>query len=148
MSTQPEVTPPDMQGGIDAQSGAQSCSVDCCDLDTPKSQRVVVTRHKALVQYLVETGVVSASDLVISHATPEDVRGRDVVGILPLHLAALCRSVTEVPMALTPGDRETMTRTQDLPIERVRQVASAPVTYVVRTADAYLSEQLRWATPR
>lgn len=94
-------------------------------------QFLVVTRHASLVQYLVETGVVPAGTPVIQHVTPEQIQGRDVVGILPLHLAACCASVTEVPMDLTLADRETMTRTQDLPIERIREVAGAPVKYFV-----------------
>ncbi len=97
---------------------------------------LVVTRHPALVEYLRETGVVSESAVVLAHVeTPDQIRDRRVVGVLPLHLASVCQSVTEVPMALQPADREAMQR-GDLSLERVRQVAGAPQTYVVRRRGA------------
>ena len=52
------------------------------------SDTIVVTRHAALVQYLIEQGLVSASVSVITHATPDDVRDKHVIGVLPLSLAA------------------------------------------------------------
>lgn len=87
---------------------------------------VVVTRHPALVQLLEERGLVPAGTPVISHATPDDVRGRDVIGVLPLSLAALAASVTEVPLSLTPDMRG-----KELDLETLRGIAGAPVTYRV-----------------
>lgn len=93
------------------------------------AQTIVITRHTALVAYLIETGVIAHDTPVLAHATPEDVRGRHVVGVLPLSLAALAVSVTEVPLALTPEDRG-----RELGIERMREIAGAPVRYTVRLA--------------
>lgn len=89
------------------------------------SDTIIITRHAALVQYIVEIGLVSAGR-VIPHATPDDVRGRHVIGVLPLRLAALAASVTEVPLDLPPE-----LRGQELTLEQVRQFAGAPVTYRV-----------------
>lgn len=92
---------------------------------------VVVTRHATLVEYLRETGVVGADVQVIAHVeSPEQIRDRRVIGVLPLHLACAAMSVTEVPMQLTPADREAMQR-GDLPLQRVREVAGKPQTYRV-----------------
>jgi putative CRISPR-associated protein (TIGR02620 family) len=88
---------------------------------------VVVTRHAALVTYLIETGVIQSGTGVITHATPDQIAGRDVIGVLPMHLAAVCNTVTEVPLALTESDRG-----QELTVERLRQVAGPPRTYKVR----------------
>lgn len=60
--------------------------------------KVLVTRHEALVEYFKELGI--KFDKVISHATEEDVRGNDVYGVLPLHLASLANTVTTVDMNL------------------------------------------------
>lgn len=87
---------------------------------------VVVTRHPALVEFLREQGVLTAGARVVAHATPEDVAGQHVVGVLPLRLAALAASVTEVPLNL-PAEL----RGQELSLEQVRQYAGAPVTYRV-----------------
>lgn len=88
---------------------------------------IVITRHQGLVDYLLEIGLITPDTPVISHASADDVRGRDVIGVLPLHLAALANTVIEIPLALTPEDRG-----KDLPVERVREIAGAPVTYQVK----------------
>lgn len=54
-----------------------------------QAKTVVVTRHPALVAYLRKIGLIGADAHVISHATPEDVAGKDVIGVLPLRLATL-----------------------------------------------------------
>ena len=91
---------------------------------------VVVTRHKALVQYLIETGVITADAPVIFHATPENVVGRDVIGILPMRLAALARSITEIEMHIPESYRG-----RELTIEEVRLLALGARRYVVTEID-------------
>mgnify|MGYP001042391799 FL=1 len=88
---------------------------------------VVVTRHQGLVQYLREAGIIDGSVRVVAHATPENVRGRHVLGVLPHSLSCLCESFTEVPLNL-PADM----RGKELTAEDVRQFAGQPVTYTVR----------------
>jgi len=88
---------------------------------------IVVTRHPALVAYLREIGAVGPDVEVLSHVTPEQIRGRHMFGVLPLSLACECASVTEVPLSLTPEDRG-----QELSLERLREIAGAPRTFVVR----------------
>lgn len=90
---------------------------------------IVVTRHRPLVEYLLEIGLITPTDRVIEHATEDDVRGQDVIGVLPMRLAALASSVTEVPLELTLEDREAMTR-GDLPIERIREWVLAEAGFV------------------
>ena len=87
---------------------------------------VVVTRHPALVEYLTELGVVPAGTEVVTHATAEQVRGRHVFGVLPLHLAAETASVTEVTLHV-PAEL----RGVELTLEQVRQFAGPLVEYKV-----------------
>lgn len=89
-------------------------------------RKIIVARHPALVQYLIERGVCPEGTPVVAHATPEVVRHNHVYGVLPLHLAAEAALVTEVPLALTPEDRGV-----ELSIERMREIAGEPVTYRV-----------------
>lgn len=93
-------------------------------------KKKIVTRHQALVAYLLETGVVDEATPVITHATPDDVRGAHVIGVLPLSLAALAARVTEVPLRLAPEDRG-----KELSLERVREIAQTPVTYKVTVVE-------------
>jgi len=88
---------------------------------------IVITRHPALVDLLRERGLIDGSEPVIEHASADQVRGRHVIGVLPLALAAEAASVTEVTPSLTPEDRG-----QELGIDRLRDVACAARTYVVR----------------
>lgn len=88
---------------------------------------VVVTRHQALVTFLTETGLVPNGTEVITHlTTPEQIRGRNVVGVIPLHLAVHAASVTEIPLAVPPELRGT-----ELTVEQVRQFAGPARLYAV-----------------
>lgn len=79
---------------------------------------VVVTRHESFVAYLRELGVVGEDAVVLAHVTENDVRGKHVVGVLPLQLAALAASVTVVELSMTPDMRG-----RELSLEDVRRVA-------------------------
>jgi len=89
---------------------------------------LIITRHTSLVQYLREIGLIGADATVLEHVSdPGVLDGQDVIGVLPLSLAARCRTITEVPLALTPADRG-----RELTIERIREIARPPQTWVVR----------------
>jgi putative CRISPR-associated protein (TIGR02620 family) len=90
------------------------------------AETVVVTRHLGLVEYLIELGLCSSSDQVISHATVEDVKGKHVIGVLPLSLAVAAESVTEVPMSI-PVEL----RGQELTLQQMRMYGGKPRTYRV-----------------
>lgn len=89
---------------------------------------LIVTRHPALVDFLIERGVIASTQVaeVKDHVTPMDVQDRHVIGVLPLHLAALARSVTEVPLNLPKELRGV-----ELTLEQVRQYAGSVATYRV-----------------
>ena len=91
-------------------------------------EKVIVTRHLALLDYLEEKGVISSKDRadVVAHATLKDVRNKQVIGVLPNFLACEAGSLTEIPLKLTPEDRG-----KELSLERIREVAGDPVTYIV-----------------
>ena len=87
---------------------------------------LVVTRHQGLVEYLLERGIITRDVPVISHATPDQVRGKDVIGVLPPHLSCLTRSVTKIPLNLTP-----QMRGMELSVDDVRKIAGPARTYYV-----------------
>ena len=86
--------------------------------------KVLVTRHEALVEYFKELGI--KFDKVISHATEEDVRGNDVYGVLPLHLASLANTVTTIDMNL-PAEM----RGKELSLEDIKKYLVDISTYKV-----------------
>ena len=93
---------------------------------------LVVTRHQALVDYLLELGLAGPSTEVIAHATVEAVAGKHVCGVLPHSLSRHTAQYTEVPLGL-PAEL----RGQELTLEQVRQFAGNPVTYIVSVATGH-----------
>ena len=94
---------------------------------------VIVSRHKATVRYLIEAGIAPADAHVIEHATPDDVRGKHVVGNVPLDLAALADRITTVP--LPRPRRDAAGRMEELNLAAIRAGAGEPKTYIVRVVD-------------
>jgi hypothetical protein len=89
---------------------------------------VIVTRHPAYVEYLIQIGLIGSEAEVIPHATPADVRGNIVITSgLPFPLAALAHSVVIVPLWLPPELRGV-----ELSVEEVAAHAKEPKHYVVK----------------
>ena len=86
----------------------------------------IVTRHPGLVQYLQAINLAGSDVEVLAHATPENVKGKHVCGVLPHALSCLTASFTEVPLSL-PAEL----RGVELSLEQVQQYAGPPVTYRV-----------------
>lgn len=87
---------------------------------------LIVTRHPALKDYLIERGVADAATPVLPHAGIDDVAGKAVAGVLPMHLAAYCNSLTTVELAL-PLEM----RGKELSIEDMRRYCKGLRTFVV-----------------
>lgn len=92
----------------------------------------VVTRHKALLAYLLDKEIVKEGEFeLIEHADYQDVMGKNVIGVLPLQLSAYTKTITEVPLTLTPEMRG-----KELTLNEVEQIAEEPVQYIVREVDS------------
>ena len=87
---------------------------------------IIVTRHEALLQYLLQEGIVKEGVKVVSHAAPDTITGKHVLGVLPHALSSMCASFTEVPLFLPPE-----LRGKELTLAEVTEYAGEPVTYSV-----------------
>ena len=65
-------------------------------------EALIVTRHLGLVEWLARRGIVGE---VRAHVDDDDVGGRLVVGVLPLHLAARAWRIITVDMPGMPAER-------------------------------------------
>lgn len=92
-----------------------------------RKSKVIVSRHPGLVQYLRHIGLVGEDVPCLSHASPDDVRGKIVYGVLPLHLAAAAHEVVEIPLDI-PAEL----RGKELTLEQMFQYAGEPYTYKVK----------------
>lgn len=110
--------------------GRSLCSqcMDICEQcrQEEEPEKVIVTRHPALVEYLVKHGVVPEKTKVLTHVSPEEIKGKHVYGVLPMHLAAVAQKITEIPLALRPEHRG-----KELSLEEMEEIAGEPQTYVV-----------------
>lgn len=88
-------------------------------------ERILITRHPALAQFLTQQGI--KFDKIIDHATAEDVKGKDVYGVLPLHLAALANTITSVDLNLPAKMRG-----KELTIADVGEYFNSLTTYKVQ----------------
>lgn len=90
---------------------------------------VVITRHKSILRYLEEVHGLDMSRVKhVEHAKASNVRGRDVIGSLPLHLAVQARTVTVLPLKLP---RKMRGRERELTFNEVCEYAGDLETYVV-----------------
>ena len=78
----------------------------------PEPDPLIVSRHAGAVDWLRRRGLVAP---VVAHATAEDVRGKRVYGVLPLHLAAAAADVYTIDLPGLPAEK----RGQDLSPEEM-----------------------------
>lgn len=71
---------------------------------------VIVSRHPAAIQFVKEhlsaRGIDADRVPVLASATDADVRGRDVYGNLPMHLAAVAWTVWVIEFDVPPRGQE------------------------------------------
>ena len=91
------------------------------------SNTIIITRHPALVNVLRDLVPELADAEVVAQATPEQVSGKHVYGVLPLHLAALADKVTTVSLNLPAALRGV-----ELTEDQVRQHMSSLETFRVQ----------------
>jgi CRISPR-associated protein Csx16 len=63
-------------------------------------ETIIISRHAGAIEWLAQRGI--TGPVITGNATPDDVRGKVVVGALPLHLAALAVKIGSIDM---PGLR-------------------------------------------
>ena len=91
---------------------------------------IVVTRHRALLSYLSSINMTTKDTVVISHASPADITGKDVAGVLPHSLSCLTNSFTEIPLNI-PFEM----RGKELSLEDIRKYAGDAVTYKIKRCE-------------
>ena len=89
-----------------------------------KTPTVIISRHVGAVDWLRKRGVKGE---VVTHATIDDVKGKDVYGVLPFHLAHYARRMFAVSIPDLPEDR----RGDDLTIEEMEEYGARLVCYKV-----------------
>ena len=88
---------------------------------------LVVTRHDALVDFLLQEGLIPYDYERLEHVEEEDIRGRVVVGVLPMHLAAAASMVYVVDLDI-PKEKRGM----ELTTEEVRMYFRGLNCYVTK----------------
>ncbi len=89
-------------------------------------EKLVVTRHKALFDYLVHNNIVSKDTKQISHADIQDVEGKHIYGVLPNWLACHASRLTELQLRIPLSKRGKELEESEVGFYLVR-----PRTYVI-----------------
>jgi len=90
----------------------------------PVPETIIVSRHHSQVVYLRSLGY---EGLVMEHVTASDVRGKIVIGNLPMNLACLCKKVGCADMKI-PADK----RGCELTLAEVQEFSNGVVWYTVK----------------
>ena len=75
---------------------------------------ILVTRHPALVEWFGIHHPELFFTEILSHASEEDVRDQDVVGVLPMRLASCCGTFTELSLEVPAHLRGKELSVQDI----------------------------------
>jgi len=89
--------------------------------------KMVVTRHPALVAYLIKHGYVARDVIHTPFATIKDVKGKHVFGVLPNWLACHAEKFTEMQLRL-PKDK----RAVELTLQEIEFYLVGLTTYIIR----------------
>lgn len=93
-------------------------------------KKIIITRHIAMLKYLINKGLVDPNTEHKPFANKDDVKGKHVYGILPNRIAAYADRYTEVQLRL-PNDM----RGKELTVEDIEFYALEPKTYIIREVD-------------
>jgi len=88
--------------------------------------KIIITRHAAMVALLLKRGLVDESTPVLAHASAEVIRGKHVFGVLPHSLSCLTARFTEIPLRI-PAEL----RGKELSLADMEEFAGETVTYTV-----------------
>ena len=90
---------------------------------------LVVTRHQALINYLLINKLISKSTKIVDHINnPKQLQGLNVIGVLPHNYSCYCKTFTEVPLSIP---RELRDRNRELTQEEFNSCVGTPITYSV-----------------
>lgn len=85
---------------------------------------IIITRHQATIEWLAQQGITGQ---VYAHADAELVKGKDVIGILPLNLACLANSITTIDMQI-PSEM----RGKELTVDDMKKFGAKLTKYIVK----------------
>lgn len=88
-------------------------------------EKIIVTRHAGAIEWLRQQGIVGK---VIAHATAAEIRGKIVIGALPLNLAAQAAEVWAIDMPDLTAEQ----RGKDLTPAEMDDAGATITKYVVR----------------
>jgi CRISPR-associated protein Csx16 len=89
---------------------------------------IIVTRHLGALEWLRKHHPELGEAKVVSHASPDDLQGNRVIGVLPVNLAALCAEYWHLSMQVPPEARG-----KELSAEEMEQFGCSIERFIVRT---------------
>ena len=72
-------------------------------MSLPQKDILILTQHIGAIEWLRRIGITAE---IVTQPTAEKVRGKHVIGDLPIHMAIECFTVTSIAFDKTPNKRE------------------------------------------
>ena len=111
---------------------------------------VIVSGCQDLIDYAIRKGLVYKTTSVIREATEENIRDKHVVcaaGSLPVRLASVTASITEISLHVTP---EVSGKISEISRKEFALIANEPISYKVGQAESFADKYERgyynWAS--
>jgi len=93
-------------------------------------EKIVVTRHKNLIEYLKQLNLIDDNTKVYSYATKEDISGKHVIGKLPYFMSCFAGKYTEIQLR-TPEEK----KGKELSLEELEFYAIGYKTYKIEEVE-------------
>jgi hypothetical protein len=99
--------------------------------------KLVVTRHKSLIELLEKRGIITPETPRIGHTDDwSEIEGKDLIGVVPPKIAIRANSVLEVPMKIPPEWRKVKVDERgdatEIPLELLETFAGEERIYKVQ----------------
>ena len=93
-------------------------------------EKIIVTKHKAVEQYIREAGLCEEGAICYPSVSAEFVEGKHVIGTVPFHIAAAAEYFTEIKLTL----RKHLFNTE-LTLDQLKAMVKEVRTYKVTIID-------------
>lgn len=100
-------------------------------------KKIIVTKHKSIIPFLIKKKYITGDEEILTNVTITDIKGRHVIGTLPLRL--VCYAGKYTPIRLNIPSLE---RGKRFSPEEIEKYILPLKTYKVRVCDFNEKEEL------
>lgn len=89
--------------------------------------KIVVTKYQTVYDFLVEKEIIPEGTEMVSYINPKYAEGKEIYGMVPMSIAALAESYTEVKIAFN-----NKANPEDLSVQELERLIKYVTTFTVK----------------